>query len=70
MVRINGDYYILRFDNAPQQLHSLKVNDKIIIKSHYVSVAPKYAYPIVSGEYEEQDGKVIYQHPPRKKGGC
>lgn len=69
MVRINGDDYILRFDNELQQLHSLKVNDKIIIKSHSVSHAPKYSYPIVSGEYVERDGKIIYKHAPRK-GGC
>ena len=69
MARINGDDYILRFDNELQQLHSLKVNDKIIIKSHSVSHAPKYAYPIVAGEYAERDGKIIYKHAPRK-GGC
>jgi len=69
MARINGDDYILRFDNELQQLHSLKVNDKIIIKSHSVSHAPKYAYPIISGEYAERDGKLIYKHAPRK-GGC
>jgi hypothetical protein len=69
MVRINGDDYILRFDDQPQQLRSLKVNDKIIIKSHGVSYAPKYAYPIISGEYAERDGKIIYKHLPRK-GGC
>jgi hypothetical protein len=69
MVRINDDDYILRFDDALQQLHSLKVNDKIIIKSHSVSHAPKYAYPIVSGEYVERDSKIIYKHAPRK-GGC
>jgi hypothetical protein len=69
MARINGDDYILRFDNELQQLHSLKVNDKIIIKSHSVSYAPKYAYPIVSGEYAERDNKIIYKHAPRK-GGC
>jgi len=69
MARINGDDYILRFDNELQQLRSLKVNDKIIIKSHSVSHAPKYAYPIVSGEYAERDGKIIYKHAPRK-GGC
>jgi len=69
MARINGDDYILRFDNELQQLHSLKVNDKITIKSHTVSYAPKYAYPIVSGEYVERDGKIIYKHAPRK-GGC
>ena len=73
MVRINGDDYILSFgleeSNEFQQLHSLKVNDKIIIKSHSVSHAPKYSYPIVSGDYVEQDSKIIYKRAPRK-GGC
>jgi hypothetical protein len=73
MVRINGEDYILSFGletaNEFQQLHSLKVNDKIIIKSHSVSYAPKYSYPIVSGDYVEQDSKIIYKRAPRK-GGC
>ncbi|MBL0307108.1 MAG: hypothetical protein IPQ25_14050 [Chitinophagaceae bacterium] len=71
MVRINGDDYILNF--APEksqleQLHSLQVNDKIIIRSRNVSHAPKYAYPIVSGDYVERDSKIIYQRVPRKDG--
>ena len=73
MVRINGDDYILSFgadlNNEFQQLHSLKVNDKIVIRSHHVSHAPKYAYPIVSGDYVVRDGKIIYKRAPRK-GGC
>jgi hypothetical protein len=73
MVRINGDDYILSFGLVKstefQQLHSLKVNDKIIIRSHFVSYAPKYSYPIVAGDYVEGDSKIIYKAPPRK-GGC
>ncbi|MGB8191682.1 MAG: hypothetical protein WCF67_07175 [Chitinophagaceae bacterium] len=72
MVRINGDDYILNFDpekSQLEQLHSLKVNDKIIIRSRNVSHAPKYAYPIVSGDYVERDSKIIYKRVPRK-GGC
>jgi len=72
MVRINGDDYIVKFDpEKPQleQLHSLKVNDKIIIRSHTVSHAPKYSYPIISGDYVERDGKIIFKRVPRK-GGC
>ena len=73
MVRINGDDYILSFgpekSNEFQQLHSLKVNDKIIIKGHAVSHAPKYSYPIVWGDYVERDSKIIYKRAPRK-GGC
>ena len=72
MVRINGDDYIVKFEpekSQLEQLHSLKVNDKIIIKSHWVSHAPKYSYPIVSGDYVERDSKIIYKRAPRK-GGC
>ena len=73
MVRINGDDYILSFgpenSNEFQQLHSLKVNDKIVIRSHFVSYAPKYSFPIVAGDYVEQDSKIIYKRAPRK-GGC
>jgi hypothetical protein len=73
MVSINGDDYILNFGPVKpdefQQLHSLKVNDKIIIRSHNVSHAPKYSYPIISGDYVERDGKIIYKRVPRK-GGC
>lgn len=73
MVSINGEDYILNFEPLKsdefQQLHSLKVNDKIVIKSHFVSYAPKYSYPIVSGNYVERDSKIIYKRAPRK-GGC
>jgi hypothetical protein len=73
MARINDEDYILSFgvesDNIFQQLRSLKVNDKIIIKSHSVSWAPKYAYPILSGDYVERDNKILYKRPPQK-GGC
>ncbi|RXK60742.1 hypothetical protein ESA94_09775 [Lacibacter luteus] len=73
MVKINGDDYILSFgpENAHEfaQLHNLKVNDRIIIKSRSVSYAPKYAYAIVRGDYVEQNSKTIYKRPPFK-GGC
>ncbi len=81
MVRINGDDYILafgpeesggnifNFNDEFEQLYSLKVNDKIVIKSHGVSHAPKYSYPIVAGDYVERDSKIIYKRAPRK-GGC
>ena len=73
MARIDGVDYILSFgleeSNEFQQLRSLKVNDKIILRSHGVSHAPKYLYPIVSGDYVERDSKIIYKRAPRK-GGC
>jgi hypothetical protein len=72
IVRINGDDYIVKFEpekSQLEQLHSLKVNDKIIIKGHAVSHAPKYSYPIVWGDYVERDSKIIFKRVPRK-GGC
>ena len=72
MARIDGVDYIVKFEPEKaqlEQLHSLKVNDKIIIKSHSVSHAPKYSYPIVSCDYVERDSKVIFKRVPRK-GGC
>jgi hypothetical protein len=72
MARINGDDYIVKFEPEKSQLEplqSLKVNDKIMIRSHNVSHAPKYSYPIISGEYVERDGKIIFKRVPRK-GGC
>jgi len=81
MVRIKDSDYILAFGtensdknisnskNEFEQLHSLKVDDKIIIRSHGVSYAPKYSYPIVSGDYVERGSIIIYKRVPRK-GGC
>jgi hypothetical protein len=76
MARINGYDYILSFGlenaNEFQQLHSLKVNDKIFIRSHSVfSVlyTSGNSYPIIAGDYVERDGKIIYKRAPRK-GGC
>ena len=71
MVAIAGVDYILKFDaeqSQLEQLHTLKVNDKIIIKSHNVSLAPKYAYPIITGDYVERDNKIIYKSIPRQDG--
>ena len=77
MVKIQGEDFILTFDTENnvenveelEQLHNLKVNDKIIIRSHNVSHAPKYAFPIVSGDYIEKDGRMIFERLPNK-GGC
>jgi hypothetical protein len=80
MVKINGDDYILVFGPERvgtnilsfkyefEQLHQLKVNDKIVIRSHHVSQAPKYSYPIISGDYVEKDGKTIYKRVISKDG--
>jgi len=80
MVKIDDEDYILsfgieqpgenniNFKSEFEQLRSLQVNDKIIIRSRNVSHAPKYAYPIVGGDYVERDSKIIYKRIPRKDG--
>jgi hypothetical protein len=72
MARIDGVDYIVNFPAEKSQLEplrSLKVKDIIIIRSRSVSHAPKYAYPIVSGDQVERDGKMIFKRIPNK-GGC
>lgn len=71
MASIDGVDYIVKFEperSQLAQLQTLKVNDKIIIKSRSVMHAPKYAYPILTGDYVERDSKVIYKRIPRKDG--
>ncbi|STO10681.1 Uncharacterised protein [Flavobacterium hibernum] len=74
MVKINSYDYILSFgleksgSNEFQHLRNLRVNDTIIIKSHSVSHAPKYLYPIISGDYVERDSTIIFKRAPRKDG--
>lgn len=73
MVKINGDDHILVFNAEKESelkaVRTLKVNDKIIIRSRTVSHAPKYAFPIVSGDEIDHNGKMIYKRVIRK-GGC
>ena len=81
MVKIDDEDYILsfgieqpgenniNFKSEFEQLRSLQVNDKISIRSHNISKAPKYTYPIIAGDYVEREGEIIYNRTPRK-GGC
>jgi hypothetical protein len=39
-----------------------------LIKSHFVSYAPKYAYAIVAGNYVERNKKILYKRIPPKNG--
>lgn len=65
MVSINGEDFILSFG---AEKVDLKLNDKIIIKSRHVSHAPKYAYPIITGDYIERDNKLLYKRALQKDG--
>ncbi|WP_333694925.1 hypothetical protein [Flavobacterium sp.] len=80
MIAIEGEEYILSFGieqpgnnslNLKREfdlLRMLKVNDKIQIKSHNISKAPKYDFPIIAGDFVEKEGEVIYERMLRKDG--
>jgi hypothetical protein len=73
MVKIDEEEYILTFggemDNEFDALRNLQVNDQIIIKSHHVSKAPKYAFAILSPSYVTKGSKLVYKRI-QSKGGC
>ena len=73
MVKIDGVEYMLAFgpdaDKEFDGLRNLQVNDQIIIKSHHVSKAPKYAFAILSPSYVTKGSKLVYKRI-QAKGGC
>ena len=70
-VSINGEEYMMQFSPKDfQQLNGLKVNDKIIVKSHSAGYSPNHPYLIVSGDYIEQNGRVLFERDFSKNKGC
>ena len=47
-------------------LRHLKLNDRIRIKSHFVSYAPRKANPIIKGDYAERGSTIMHKRAPRK----
>lgn len=71
IVSIGGETYMMQF--VPEdfkKLSSLKVNDKIILKSRSAGYSPNHPYLIVSGDYIEHDGKVLFKRDFNKNQGC
>jgi hypothetical protein len=54
--------------NDFQQLKSLKVNDKIIVRSRNAGYSPNHPYLIVSGDYIEQNSKILFERDFSKDG--
>ena len=71
VVKINGEDYMMQFiPNDFEKLNSLKVNDKIIIKSRSAGVSNNQPYLILSSNYIEHNNKVLFERDLSKNDGC
>lgn len=71
IVRIEGEEYMMQFSPKDfQALKSLKVNDKISIRSRSAGRSPNHPYLIVSGDYIERNGKVLFVRKFSLNDGC
>jgi hypothetical protein len=71
IVRINGEEYMMQYSPKDfQQLNSLKVNDKIIVRSRSAGYSPNHPYLIVSGDYIEHNNKILFKRDFSKNKGC
>lgn len=71
IVRINGEEYMMQF--IPKeflQLNSLKVNDKIIIRSRSAGYSSNHPYLIISGDYIARNNKILFKRDFSKNNGC
>lgn len=69
IVKIAGEDYMMQYlPKEFEQLKSLKVNDKIIIRSHSAGYSPNHPYLILSGDEIEQNNKVLLKRDFSK--GC
>lgn len=71
LVAINNETYMLQFiEKDFEKLKSLKVNDKIILKSRSASNSPNHPYLILSSDYISKDNKILFQRDLSKNKGC
>lgn len=71
IVTINGEEYMMQYNQKEfKQLNNLKVNDKIIIRSHSAGYSNNHPYLIVSGDYIEHNNKVLFKRDFSKNNGC
>lgn len=71
IVRINGEEYMMQFIPKDfQQLKSLKVNDKIIVRSRSAGYSPNHPYLIISGDYIARNNKILFKRDFSKNKGC
>lgn len=71
IVSINGEEYMMQFIPKDfEQLKSLKVNDKIIVRSRSAGFSPNHPYLIISGDYIEHNNKILFKRDLSKNNRC
>nr|WP_315211396.1 hypothetical protein [uncultured Flavobacterium sp.] len=71
IVKINGEEYMMQFIPKDfQQLNNLKVNDKIIVRSHSAGYSSNHPYLIISGDYIARNNKILFKRDFSKNNGC
>ena len=71
IVRINGEDYMMQYIPKDfEQLKSLKVNDKIIVKSRSAGYSPNHPYLILSGDYIARKNTILSKRDFSKNNPC
>lgn len=71
IVRINDEHYMMQFiPKEFEKLSSLKVNDKIIVKSRSAGYSPNHPYLLLSGDYIAIHNKVLFKRDFSKNKRC
>ena len=71
IVRINGEKYMIQYSAKDfEQLSTLKVNDKILVRSRSAGYSPNHPYLIIWGDYIERNSKILFNRDFSKNGGC
>ena len=71
IVRINGEEYMMQFIPTDfKQLNSLKVNDKIMVRSRSAGYSHNHPYLILSGDYIARNNKILFKRDFSKNNGC
>ena len=71
IVKINGEKYMMQFIPKDfQQLNSLKVNDKIIVRSRSAGYSPNHPYLIISSDYIARNNKILFKRNFSKNNRC
>ena len=71
IVQIQGEQYMMQYVLKDfVKLKSIKINDKIIVKSHSAGLSPNHPYLILSGDYIAKNNTVLFKRDLNKNNRC